>query len=129
MSLIYPVARSAVGDPAVAIMPAGEFYQPIRFGTALGVPSAFVAGDWTLTNPVTDGDLLVTISALPESDYPITDIEYRLDGGVWVSSGGTVTFTISGLTNLTSYDVEIRAISSFGASAPSDTKSATPTAV
>ena len=82
-----------------------------------------------MSNPVTDGDLLVTISTLPQTDSAITDVEYRVDGGAWVSSGGITTFTISGLTNGVSYSVELRAITRFGASPASDTKSATPTAI
>lgn len=96
---------------------------------AATAPSAFVSGDWTLTDPASDGDLLVTISSLPSNGgSAITDVEYRLDGGTWTSSGGTVTFTISGLTNTTEYDVELRAINAVGNGATGDLKSATPTA-
>lgn len=93
------------------------------------VPDAFVIGDWTLTDPATAGDLLVTISSLPIANSDtITDVEYRLDGGSWVSSGGTVTFTISGLTDTVSYDVELRSVSAAGNALAGDLKSQTPTA-
>lgn len=56
----------------------------------------------------------------------ISDIEYRLDDGSWASSGGTTSFTISGLTNDQEYAVELRAVNAVGAGAASDTKSMTP---
>jgi hypothetical protein len=115
-----PILRSAVSAALNQLVYKGGFFL---------ASAAFAVGNWTLTNPATAGDLLVTISSLPTSFGTITDIEYRLDGGAWVSSGGTGTFTISGLTDNVSYDVELRAISDFGASAAGDLKSATPTAV
>ena len=106
-----------------ATRPATESFSLVREATSFAMqqmvykggyflpPAAFVAGDWTLTNPVTDGDLTVTISSLPSAYGTITDVEYRVDGGAWTSSGGIVTFTISGLTNGIEVDVELRAVS------------------
>jgi hypothetical protein len=91
------------------------------------VPDAFEAGDWSIAAGDEEAD--VTISSLPaDGGDTITDIEYRLDGGSWVSSGGTSSFTISGLTNDQEYDVELRAVNSVGAGAASDTKQVTPEA-
>jgi hypothetical protein len=60
----------------------------------------------------------------------ITDYEYRLDGGSWVSAGTTSSpFVISGLTNGTEYDVEIRAVNSVGGSPESNLLSETPRTV
>ncbi len=89
------------------------------------VPDAFEAGDWSIAAGDEQAD--VTISDLPaDGGDTITDVEYRLDGGSWVSSGGTSSFTVSGLTNDQEYDVELRAVNSIGAGPSSDVKSVTP---
>ncbi len=99
--------RPSVGDPALA------------------VPDAFDADDWDIGRA--DGAVDITIHALPENGgAAITDIEYRLDAGSWVSSGGTVSFSIAGLTNGQEYGVELRAVNSIGASDASDAKQITP---
>ena len=91
----------------------------------ISAPSAFVSGNCSLT--AGDEQAGVVISALPNNGgSAITDIEYRLDGGSWVSSGGTTSFTITGLTNDQEYDVELRAVNAIGAGAASDMKSVTP---
>lgn len=95
--------------------------------TAITVPDAFEAGDWSITSGDEEAD--VTINNLPgDGGDAIIDIEYRLDGGSWVSSSGTSSFTISDLTNDQEYDVALRAVNSIGAGAASDTKSVTPEA-
>ncbi len=102
--------RPSVGDPV------------------LTVPDAFDADDWDIGRA--DGAAGITIHALPENGgAAITDIEYRLDAGSWVSSGGTVSFSIPGLTNGQEYVVELRAVNSVGASDASDAKQVTPATV
>lgn len=96
------------------------------------IPDAFTAGQWDLTNPDTDGELTVTINSLPANNNSnIYDIEYRVNGGSPVSTGGTGSFTIGGLTNGVSVNVEIRAINGLGPTNPtvnwSDIKAETPT--
>lgn len=89
------------------------------------VPDAFETGDWSIVAGDEKAD--VTINSLPANGgASITDIEYRLDGGSWVSSGGTSSFAISGLTNDQEYDVELRAVNSVGNGAAGDTKQVTP---
>jgi len=91
------------------------------------VPAAFSVGDWSIVAGDTEAD--VTISSLPSNGgSAITDIDYRLDGGSWVSTGGTTSFTITGLTNTTEYDVELRAVNAVGDGAASDVKQVTPVA-
>jgi hypothetical protein len=91
------------------------------------IPDAFEVADWSLTAGDTEID--VTISSLPaDGGTNITSVQYRVDGGSWVSSGGVVSFTITGLTNAVEYDVELRAVNAIGNSAASDLKSATPAA-
>jgi hypothetical protein len=109
------------------VMDMGAEMYACYMGTYSALPDAFEIGDWSLTPG--DGQLSVAIGSLPANNgAALTNIEYRLDGGSWVSSGGTIGFTITGLTNDTEYDVEIRAVNSAGVSAASDVKSATPEA-
>ena len=101
--------------------------RPSIDSPAATAPEAFAVEDWSVAPG--DEEAAVTIHALPDDGGTmITDIEYRLDGGSWVSSGGTSSFVISGLTNDQEYDVGLRAVNSVGAGAVSDTKSVTPEA-
>lgn len=60
-------------------------------------PDAFAASDWSAV-PGGDGVIELGIAALPSANNgTITDIEYRLDGGPALSSGGTGGFTLRGL--------------------------------
>ena len=118
----YPVVRESA-DVAIA--------TAAGINGAATAPSAFVAGNWTLTDPATDGDLTVTITALPsDGGSALTAIQYQVDGGNWISFGAATvgTYTISGLSNNVSHAVVLRAVNAVGASAASDTKNATPTA-
>ena len=71
----------------------------------------------TAVNVVT-GDAALTVSFVAGSDggSAITDYEYSLDSGrSWTSAGVTASpFTITGLTNGTSYVVEVRAVNAIG---------------
>ena len=108
----------------------------LAFATASGInssataPAAFTAGQWTLADKATNGALTLTLTALPANGgAAITDVQYQIGAGNWISLGSTAlaAYTISGLTNGVSASVKIRAVNSAGASAASDTKSATPT--
>jgi titin len=72
--------------------------------------------------------LVVGLTAGSTGGSPLLRYEYSLNDGAWVSSGGTATsFTITGLTNGTSYSVRVRAVSSrAGSSAASNNISGTP---
>lgn len=99
--------------------------RPSIGAPAPSVPDAFEASDWGIEPSDEEAD--ITIDALPANNgSTITDIEYRLDGGSWVSSGGTTSFTIGGLTNDQEYDVELRAVNAIGAGPASDAKQVTP---
>ncbi|MEL6680651.1 MAG: fibronectin type III domain-containing protein, partial [Pseudomonadota bacterium] len=91
------------------------------------VPSAFAGADFSLTPGDTEID--VVIASLPDDGgAAITSVEYQVDGGAWTASGGTVSFTITGLTNDTAYGVRLRAVNSQGAGPDGVQESATPTA-
>lgn len=76
-----------------------------------------------------DGALRASFTA-PTSGAPVTGYEYRIDGGSWLPAAGTASpLAIPGLTNGTTYQVELRATSSVGAGAASAPASGTPIAV
>lgn len=98
--------------------------------TAASAPSAFTAGQWTVSDLATGGDARIAISALPsDGGSAITDLEYQLDAGTWTSLAGTTTgnYDISGLTDGVSTNVKIRAVNAIGNGPDSDTKSVTTT--
>ena len=83
-------------------------------------------------NSVTSGDQQLTAAFTlgGTGGSPITDVEYRLNGGSWVSFGATTSpQVISGLTNGTPYNVEVRAVNAVGASAASNLIAGTPSTV
>ena len=93
------------------------------------VPDAFEVGDWTLT--AGDTEAVIDITALPgNGGSAITALQYRIDGGTWTALTGTGlgVRTITGLTNTTEYDFELRAVNAVGNGAASDVKSVTPAA-
>ena len=81
-------------------------------------------------NSVSAGDRRVTIAftAGAENGAAITDYEYSLNGGSYVSAGTTTSpFTITGLTGRANYSVTLKARNSSGLSAASTSLSATTT--
>lgn len=93
-------------------------------------PAAFAVGDWYLTNAATDGELTVTITALPDNNgYAISDIEYRANGGAWTSfvAATTGSYAITGLTNDAAAEIEIRAVNAEGNGDVGPSKTETPT--
>lgn len=101
----------------------------VAFGGAL--PSAFSSSDWSLWDDGSGGTLVLTISALPgDGGLPLSDLQYRIDGGAYVSLGSVAPgeYTLTGLTDGSTYSLELRAVNSLGASPASDSKSAVPSA-
>lgn len=98
--------------------------------TPLVKPSAFTAGQWTLTDAGTGGALTLNITALPAAgDLPISALYYRIGAASLLSGIGTGVRTLTGLTDGVSVNVQIAAESPAGLGDWSDTKSATPTGV
>lgn len=95
------------------------------------VPAAFTSGDWTST--AGDGEIIINVITLPDNGgSSITALEYTLNGGsTWISLTGTSTGsrTITGLTNSTSYPVQLRAVNAVGGGTASDIKNTTPALV
>jgi hypothetical protein len=101
----------------------------MKGGGAVTVPDAFAFSDWSVVNAGTGGDVDVLLHAHPANGgSAIIDIEYRVDGGSWVSSGGVLHFPISGLTDDFEVNIEIRAVNAVGSGSDSDDKAVTTTA-
>jgi hypothetical protein len=99
-------------------------------GGAPTAPDQFGTGDWSVADDGTSGDITITITALPsDGGSAITDLEYQIDGGSWVSMSGTTTgdYGVSGLTDDVEVDVAIRAVNAIGNGTASATKAVTPT--
>ncbi|MGD0882481.1 MAG: putative Ig domain-containing protein [Acidimicrobiales bacterium] len=111
-------AVNSVGD--------GPFSSPSGTLTPSGPPGAPTI---TSISPE-DGALQVNFSA-PTTSTPINGYQYQLDGtGPWLASAATSSpLTISGLTDGTSYSVEIEAINDVGTGSASNSMSQTPVAV
>lgn len=76
---------------------------------------------------VADSSVYITFTAGSDGGSPITDYEYSLDGGAFISLGVTGSpVIINGLTNGWTYSIVLRAVNAVGAGAPSDLLSATP---
>jgi hypothetical protein len=69
-----------------------------------------------LTATVGDGQVSVAFTAPSDNGgAAISDYEYQLDGGSWVSTGTDATpVVITGLTNGTAYSIKLRAVNSAG---------------
>ncbi|HEY3925517.1 MAG TPA: fibronectin type III domain-containing protein [Acidothermaceae bacterium] len=112
---ISVIAQNAAG--------AGAASTPTVAVTPLDRPGA------PTLNSLTPGDSFLTLdfTAGSAGSSSITAYQYQLNGGSWLSTSSTTTpLTISGVTNGTSYDVALRAISDAGAGVASATLTATP---
>ncbi|GAA3731331.1 hypothetical protein GCM10022239_04910 [Leifsonia bigeumensis] len=92
--------------------------------TPLARPSAPTLNSLT----VGDGTISAAFSAGSAGDRPITGYQYSVDGGVtWETASSTSSpILITGLTNGTTYTVALRAVSSAGVGAASNTREGTP---
>jgi titin len=77
-----------------------------------------------------DGQVALTWDAANDNGSTITRYEYRLDDGTGfgtaISAGTSTTATVTGLTNGTTYDFQIRAVNAIGESAWSTSTTETP---
>jgi hypothetical protein len=98
---------------------------------SVGAPEAFTPEMWGVADLVTSGDIRYTITDMPsDNGSPITDIEYRIGAGSWLSSGLSApgTFDHSGLTDDVEVITDVRAVNAEGNGPDSDDKTVTPTA-
>jgi hypothetical protein len=93
-------------------------------------PAQFGTGDWSVSDLNTVDGARITISALPDDGgSAITDLEYQVDGGAWISLAGTTAdaYDVADLAFNTAQAIAIRAINALGNGTASATKSVTPT--
>ena len=100
-------------------------------GSVSVVPSAFGSLDWSLTDKpsATGNTVTVGFATLPSNGgAAITDVQYQINAGSWVSLGTTPTSVDVTVPVTTLVDIQIRAVNSVGNGA-TDTKSITPTTI
>ena len=115
----YPVEIRAVNGMGVS--PAS---------TPVSVSPAAAPAAPTLALTSGNGALTVQLTLTDNGGSPITGYDYSLDGGPFVSTGTSGTsFTVTGLTNGTSYTVSVRADNAIGDGSPSAPASGTPATV
>ena len=92
-------------------------------------PLAFTVGQWAVSDTESGGEISIAITELPLANPAITDLEYRIDSGAAVSLNASTigSYSVSGLTDDVSVNVQVRAVNSEGAAEWSDTKAVTPT--
>jgi len=141
-------ANWAVRDPASTGSPLtitgltnGTAY-PVRIravnSVGQGTQSTAVSGTPSATAPAApasvavsagNGSLVVTFVAPADGGSPITNYEARIDGGAWVAvdpASTSTVITLDGLTNGTTYSIEIRAVNVIGAGPASTSVTGTP---
>lgn len=114
--------RDLTGSSVSVALPAGVTVTG-QAGPATA-PDSFAVSGWGATDLGTGNAVRVDVVTLPaDGGDPITDIEMRIDGGVWVSQGNiTGPYTITGLSSGAPVTFELRAINSVGAAPSSDIK-------
>jgi hypothetical protein len=128
-----PIASSTAAidfGPAVYFDATDKGVFTVDITLWISVPAQFGTADWSVADDGTRGDITITVTTLPnDHGSTITDLEYQIDGGSWVSLGGATVgdYSVSGLTNDVEVDVAIRAVSASGNGPASDTKAVTPT--
>jgi hypothetical protein len=107
--------------------------------TATVTPAAVPAAVDDLTAEARDSGASVSFTAPADNGSAITGYEYQLDGGTWTTlnlnfvissllSNNNVTGVITGLTNGTAYNVNVRAVNGEGNGPASNTATVTPAA-
>ena len=127
---------------SLAELPEGKYLIGGEFTNVGGDPDtdyvarlvAALTPNAPILNSALPGDQIAMLAWSPPADdggNAITDYEYRLDGtGSWVSFDSTdTTATLTGLTNGTTYGVEVRAVNTVGQSPPSNSLDVTPMTV
>lgn len=107
-------------------------WSDVKSVTTTGVPDAFTAGQWTISDAASGGDATLVISALPAANgSAITALQRKIGAGAWTSLGGTTTgtYALNDLfTDGAATNVLVRAVNAVGNGPDSDTKSVTTTA-
>jgi uncharacterized repeat protein (TIGR02543 family) len=115
MVIVRP-ASSGFGSP-------GDIWQRLRVEN-LGIPSRP-----NVTSIEVDSNEVMLNFTAPsyDGDSVITDYEFSIDGGAWMSAMmATSPITIPGLTNGQTYAIQLRAVNAFGPGSASGVTNATP---
>lgn len=128
-----PTTTYAVSVRAVNANGNGAATTPasVISGSVSVVPSAFGPLDWSLTDKpsATGNTVTVGFTTLPSNGgAAITDVQYQINAGAFVSLGTTPTSVDVTVPATTLVNIQIRAVNSVGNGA-TDTKSITPTAI
>lgn len=104
--------------------------QGVTSSDTLAAPAQFEADGWSVADDTTGGAITISITELPsEGASAITDIEYQLDDGDWVSGEldepGEI--AVTDLVDDQEYSVRIRAVNATGEGPASDAELVTPT--
>ena len=133
-----PLTLTTISSDGATRLANGTGYAlQVRAVTAVGTgpasPTTIVAPASAPAAPsiaVTAGNTVVGVVFALGTDggSPVTQLEYSLDAGDnWVSAGTLSSpVTISGLTNGTEYNIQLRAVNAIGNGTPSVTAQATP---
>lgn len=98
--------------------------------TALAAPVGPPAAPTSLVLTPGDSQLEVSFDLGSDGGSAVTGVQYSLDGGAWVDAGTLDSpFTITGLTNGTTYSVAVRVVNAVGNGPSSTTAHATPRTV
>ena len=128
----YSVAMSADGSRIAIGAPGDEYSESDSAGQVriYSVPAAPTAP--TISSVIAaNGSLTVAFTAGTDGGSPITNYKYSIDGTNYVALNPAATtspFTISGLTNGTSYSVSIKAVNEIGDSIASNAVAGIPVA-
>lgn len=125
-----PLTITTASSDGITLLVGGQVYPvEIRAVNAAGTGVASAVADGiTTTAPLApeiasvitgDGTATVTFTPSANGGAAITAFEYRLDGGSWIDTGSLAGgFVIAGLTNGTTYGLELRAVNAVGAGEP-----------
>lgn len=92
-----------------------------RSALELTVSANVPAAPRNLTVSEVDGQLQASFQIPDDGGTPVTDVQYRLDGGDWVSTGSTdLSFVIPGAVPPEAYTLAVRAVNAAGAGVASD---------
>ena len=90
------------------------------------VPASVPAAPTAVAATAGDGSVSVAFTAGATGGSAITKYQYRLGAGSWVDAGLTSPIAISGLTNFTTYSIQVRAVNAAGPGAASVAVTARP---
>lgn len=116
-------AVNIIGDGNASTAVSATVPTTVPIAPSLAIEAGNAQIDGTITAPADNGGSAITAY---EYRYKTTA---AATWGAWTDNGTSLTFTISSLTNGTSYDVQARAVNAVGNSLSSATQTATPTAV